>query len=514
MKILLEKITIPTTVVFILFLVKFLNPEFSDPDFYWHLKTGEYIVSHRSIPNTDPFSYTFGGKHWVAHEWLSEVILYLSALYFGFTGIKALIASLFCATFIVLFSFSKRMIQNDIRALLISLAFFAPLMPYATPRPQVFTFFLFSILLYILLEFKYFGGTKKLITIPILMLVWVNLHGAYVVGFVLMAMFFFLEFVGYWVADRKNLIRKQDLLRLALAIAASAVTININPHFLEAWTYPLYLMSMEVSKGIIAEWRSPDFHKIFFKYFLVLIIGYLLCLVYSKKKPDLTELIIPIIFIFAGMVSQRHLPLTCFVLLLSISSLYKYLQPPAGLIKLFMEKRTVANAASTEISNSTTSYLNLILIVIVAASAFYMEMTGKNEKSINSMLPVRAVDYIIANNISGNMLNDYGYGGYLIYRLAPNQKVFIDGRADLYGDRFIGDFMSIYDGDANWKEKFNRFSIDYVICNINAPLRQLLLAEKSFREVFVDEFHSVLVRNHDKQTEPLISNAGNTSLAN
>ncbi|HST79537.1 MAG TPA: hypothetical protein VLN58_13715 [Verrucomicrobiae bacterium] len=84
MNILISRLTIPWTIITILFCVKLMTPGFSDPDFYWHLKTGEYIVSNLSVPQVDPFAYTSIGKHWVAHEWLSEVIFYLvDRLYSG-----------------------------------------------------------------------------------------------------------------------------------------------------------------------------------------------------------------------------------------------------------------------------------------------------------------------------------------------------------------------------------------------------------------------------------------------
>jgi hypothetical protein len=328
---------------------------------------------------------------------------------------------------------------------------------------------------------------------------WVNLHGAYIVGFVLLMMFLGAEFIKHVCTGKKNVFIRGNLRRLALIIFAAAITANINPHFLEAWTYPLYLMSLEVSKGVIAEWRSPDFHLIYYKYFLVLIIGYFLALAYCRKKPDLTELAIPIFFICTGMVSQRHLPLTCLALLLSFSVLYQHLDFPTDWIKLFNAKISTSNPATAQLNNSTISFLNLILVSVVAITSLYTEASGKNEKVINSMLPVKATDYIIDNHINGNMLNDYGFGGYLIYRLAPGRKIFIDGRADMYGDAFVSDYLEIYNGGENWKKKFDSFSIDYIICTKMAPIRQLLLTEESFKEVFSDEFHSVLVRTSIKE---------------
>jgi hypothetical protein len=92
------------------------------------------------------------------------------------------------------------------------------------------------------------------------------------------------------------------------------------------------------------------------------------------------------------------------------------------------------------------------------------------------------------------MFNDYGDGGYLIYRLGPQHKVCIDGRVDVYGDAFFKDYNEMYSGAAGWKEKFDRLAIDFAILDNDAPIRQLLLAEGSFKEAFRDQRHSVLLR--------------------
>lgn len=511
MNLFISRLTIPATVIAILFFAKMMTPGFSDPDFYWHLKTGEYIVSNFSVPKVDPFAYTSAGMHWIAHEWLSEVIFHLVDKSFGFLGLKVLVASVFCATFFVLFCFAKKINSNDTHALVLTLVFFAPLMPYGSPRPQIFTFLLFAILLFILLDFKYFTQTKYLLAIPFLMPLWVNLHGAYAVGFTVLLLFTVSEWIRHLFTEKKNSQTRRDLWRLTICVAISAITGNINPHFFEIWTYPFYLVSLAVSKGVIAEWRSPDFHQLFYKYYLVVIIGFLLSLIYSKKKPDITELILPVFFICAGMVSQRHLPLTCFVLLFFSAAMYRHIEFPIKWPTSFGKTKSTVDVATKEIDKSVLGWLNLGLILIVGASMTYMDIGKKHEQGIEKDLPVKAVDYILKNKITGNMLNDYGYGGYLIYRLAPDQKVFIDGRADMYGDLFVRDFLEIYNGGSQWEEKFDKFSIDYVISSKSAPIRQILLSKGRFKEVFEADGHSVLVRTETISVDA--ASAGSNSSA-
>jgi hypothetical protein len=493
MKTLISKFTIPTTVILVLFLIKLMNPVFYDPDFYWHLKTGEYMVSHLSIPSTDPFSYTAAGKPWVAHEWLTELILYGVDRYAGFFGIRMLVAGLLCATFVVLYRFARKMVANDNHALIISLVFFAPLMPFASPRPQAFSFLLFALLLCILLEYKYFNSTRKFIVIPFLMLAWVNLHGAYVVGFALLATFTATEWICQRAAAAAGEPRTPNLRKLLAMIALSALVANLNPHGLQVWTHPFYLMSMEASKDVIVEWQSPNFHSVYYQCYLLLISAYYIGLAYCRRKPDLTEIALPTLFIVAGMVSQRHLPLASFTLLALASVMYPRIEWPANPFAK-PSRGAISKTTGKQISPALVVALNLGLIAAVATSVFASKARARNDEHINQYLPVRAAEYVIEHKLSGNMFNDYGDGGYLIYRLAPDRKVFIDGRADMYGDSFINEYLEISNGGPGWKEKFDKLNIDYVICGKATPLHQLLLANGSFEEVYADKFRAVLTR--------------------
>jgi hypothetical protein len=498
MKPLLQKFTLPVTVLAILFLFKFLNPALDDPDFYWHLKTGEYIFSNLTVPKTDPFAFTSGGMPWVPHEWLTEIILYAAMQSLGFTGIRLLAATMLCATFYLLFRLIQKFVNGEAKALIIIASFFSVLMPFWSPRPQIFTFLLFSTYLYILLSYKYFGLSKHFWLLPVIMAFWVNLHGAFLVGIALLLMFLVTEWCMHLYANKNNRATRNDLIKLSVFTLAACMATLINPHFFQVWVYPFQMISMEMSKGVISEWQSPNFHMLFYKIHLLLIIGFFLALIYSRKKPDLTELSISIFFISAGLVSQRHLPLTSFTLLGFFGVFYTHLKFPFELSYFRKHESSISKIAKSEVNPSVATAINLSLFFAVAILAASGKIYHEKEGKTTAMIPAGAVNYVESNKISGNMFNDYNYGGYLIYKLTPTQKVFIDGRADLYGDKFISDYLHIYSGRAGWKEKFEAFSIDYVICDKDSALRQLLLAEGSFKEGYVDKFHSVLLRNGPK----------------
>jgi hypothetical protein len=229
---------------------------------------------------------------------------------------------------------------------------------------------------------------------------------------------------------------------------------------------------------------------------------------YAARKPDLTELAVPLFFAVQGYVSVRHVPLAVLALL-PFTALALARGPLAAVssrvgstaaARCYLARR----GAGKELGNQ-----EFVLNWIAAgALAFCLPLylhsrqadSGRRE---STELPRGAADFVEAHGIGGKLFNRYDDGGYLIYRLAPRSRVAIDGRADVYGDRFIKDYMHVYHGGADWRAKFERLGADLAVLPLDAPLRQLLLEDPRFREVYRDKHFSVL------QREPSHASAAN-----
>lgn len=497
-----EILTIPATIAGILFFIKMMNPGFSDNDFYWHIKTGEYIVSTLSFPVQDIFSFPYFGKEWILHEWLTEVLLYQVFHAFGFTGIRVLVAAVSVCIFLVLCRLARKLIGNETTAVLATLLFFVPTIGFASPRPQLFTFLFFAIVLRLLVDYKYFGETRRLFLLPLMTAIWANMHAAFFAGLALLLLFTASEWVLHYFSGRDRRKDWRALQRLSGFVLASILVTALNPQFFKLWLYPFHVISLDAAMGFIQEWKSPNFHLFIYKTYLATIILFILSAIYAQRKPDLTEMAIPFFFLVSGLTASRHLPLTCFTLLVFTCV---FLRENRWL--LLRHANHAAQAASKNLHDRRMERLipalNLAFLAFFASLTIGLEMRGKAHDMVDAALPVKATDFIVSHGITGRMFNNYDYGGYLIYRLAPQQKVFIDGRADIFGDEFLNEYLDIYYGAAGWKEKFDRFAIDYVICHTNAPIRQLLLLEGSFTEAYSDGMHSVLLRTGPKYQQVL-----------
>lgn len=469
-----------------------------DPDYFWHLKAGEYIFTHGSLPGGDIFSYTMNGKPWILHEWLFEVVLYALFMWMGPVGVKLLTAGLATITIVITYSLLRRIAWSPSVALTLLMFAFVPFIMGISPRPQLVTYMFFISYLYILLNYKYFKSSRNLFALPLIMLIWVNAHAGYMMGLILVGMFVVCEWGNYWNSFSRNVEERNKLIRLTQIAILTMVVSAINPWFIAHWLYPFQVMASESSQ-VISEWQSPNFHEWTNRLFLVLVFMFFIATIYKERKPDLTEVLIPIVLMTLGFFSVRNIPLATLTLTPFIAKAISQEQVTwmlniwrsTGLNHLY--KSSIGGGKQLGRGEVLLNWL-LLFVITIGLYSWYPNYESSNEKA-DALIPIKAADFVSNVGISGRMFNTYHFGGYLIYRLYPLQHVFIDGRADMYGDRFFNEYQKIINVGSGWKESFDKYKIDYVITGKNEPLSQLLQSNEEFRLVYYDQYNAVLVRN-------------------
>jgi len=485
-------------VYFTAFILLLAGMPLADPDYFWHLKTGDYIVAHGALPAGDVFSFTRAGQPWVLHEWLFEVLLHAVFAGAGDIGVKALVAVLGLAALALVFGMARRLAASAGLAW-IPVAIAAPVIASSlAPRPQMLTYLCLALYLGALLAFKYAGAIRPLFALPFVMVVWVNGHAGYAIGIVLLVLFAACEWLGWLAQPVRNPEQKRRLLRLAQAICLVVLASLANPGLFERWLYPFQVLGMTVN-DMIQEWQSPDFHWLPAKAYLALVLLFLVANTYAARKPDLTELALPLFFAFNGCIAVRHMPLAVLVLV-PFTALALARSPFAAIgarihgsapVRWYMARR----GTGKELGKGEFVLNWLAAGVIALCVPAYVHGLQKGEPAAPDVKLAGAADFIAAHGLGGRLFNAYGDGGYLIYRLAPHARVAIDGRADVYGDGFIKDYMRVYDGAADWQPKFERLGVDLAVLPLDAPIRQLLLASPGFREVYRDKHYAVLQRD-------------------
>ncbi len=472
-----------------------------DPDYYWHLKSGEYIVGNWTLPHTDIFSYTMADQKWVLHEWLFQVILYGIHATMGEVWIKILSATAITFTIFSIFQISKRQSSGRISACCVILFFPLLIFPFMAPRPQIFSYLFFTFFIYAILETKYFHNKQALYFLPLIMIGWVNLHGGYIVGIALLMLYLATEFLSSWqrtgsIKNGLQTTRMTSIITMLTILAAGC-----NPDFFHHLLYPFQVMGMDASLHYISEWQSPDGHSRFGKIYILFTFIFFLSGILKKKSSDFTEILVPSFFLLQGFVAQRHIPIALLATTPFLCQNIKLLLEQKNILqtidKIKEKLPSVRRAIGTTELGTKEYILNWVILFVgvlffASTPSIQCELYQKVKQII---IPEQAVNFIEENNISGRLFNTYGYGGYLIYRLFPEQKVFIDGRADMYGDEFITEYTQIAKGSSQWQKSFDKYAIDYIICKNNTPLRQLVLLRGDFKLVYEDEYHSVLLKN-------------------
>jgi hypothetical protein len=422
----------------------------TDPDVWWHLKTGQYIAEHKSVPHTDPFSYTRAGEPWVAHEWLSELLLYELERTAGWGGLILLFAAVLTAAFFLLY---LRCGSATYVAGLATLAAAWATVPVWGVRPQVLSLLLTSLWLLILHRSE---RDPKILwwTLP-LTLLWVNLHAGFAVGVALSALYL----AGEWI--ERGLDRSQQSassLRIpAQILLLDLLIVPLNPNGLRMFSYPFETLRSAAMQKYIAEWASPNFHHPEYWPFLLVVLATFATLAWSRLQIRLRDLLLLLISLYTALVSIRLIPL--FVLIAVPLVAARLGNWPRS------ESERRPQAAASILLNS------LILLAMTVFAAVHIAQVIRRQPQVEiERFPARAVAFLQLHPPSGPIFNHYDWGGYLIWKLYPSTPVFIDGRADLYGQQLFDQFAETYQFKGTWQQPFQRWGIDTVLVPPGSPL--------------------------------------------
>jgi hypothetical protein len=457
----------------------------SDRDFWWHLKTGEYIINTHSIPRTDFFSFTNYGKPWVAHEWLSETIFYVIYSRSGFNALIIVFAMLTALTFWITF---KRTESHPLIGGFATFLGIWTVLPGIGVRPRVFTLLLSSVYLALLGRYVRRGESRHLWWLVPLMALWVNLHGGFLIGLVLIGLTMVGVPLDAW-ANREGFNSTWPRLRtLSLVLVGCLLAALLNPHGIWIYKFPFEIFLSPIQQQTVNDWLSPDFHQSEGLPLLLLIFSTIAALALSPKRVRPSELLLFVATLYMTLKSQRHLAILALV---AIPLLADHLQ------------NWIAEKSNGRLFNPSFSgqprkaiIFSVLLLVPLIAFAVRLKATvfSKWRQDVVAV-PLAAVDHLKKANITGNTFTQPNiWAGYVIWTL-PSNPVYIDGRIDMYGDDFVKEYLNIIWGQVDWREPFDRYGVRIVIIQPKSPLSLELSGTKEWSRVFQDDMAVVFVRS-------------------
>ncbi len=430
-----------------------------DPDLWWHLKAGQQIIQTRSIPHIDDFSFTKQGSEWVAHEWLSEILI---AGIYRSIGLAGLVIVFSLIIVIALWLTYRRCDGKPYIAGLAVLLAAAASSPLFGVRPQMLTLLLASIYIVLLERFDPKEQNRRLWWLVPLMLLWVNLHAGWALGVAL---------IGLHIV-RAVLDGERDCVRpLLIMLVVCTAMIPFNPNGFRMFSYPYETLTSASMAAFIQEWASPDFHQTTYLPLAILLLSTLAAMALSPTRARLGEIFIVLITALSALRSVRHIPIFA---LFAAPVLAKHLW---AIAKERNWDRLLTSAETRP--NAVKLFINIVLLLAPLALGVVRVWHFATHQRDFTMIrnPVAAVEFLKSKHLPGPIYNRYGWGGYLIYQLYPEYRVYIDGRADVYGDAFFAEAMRTYDGASDWSSTLDRYGIKSVLISPDAPLAGLLRSD-------------------------------------
>ena len=495
-----------------------------DSDTGWHLRTGEWILQQGRVPVADMFSFTKGGQPWFAWEWLWDAAFGWLHLQAGLAAVALVALAVIGLAFAVTYRTALRRCNHVLLLFgLTVLGVFTSAVHWHA-RPHLFTF-LFTAVFCAVLDRVRDGRTRLLWLLPPLMVLWTNIHGAFLVGLILLGALAVGEFCG-WLADDDSLWAARRLrnggLYLLTAAGCVAATL-VNPYGYQLHTHIWRYLFVENHSGLVEEFQSLSFHGLEGILFAALLSLAVLAMGWHFSRKEFGGGFLLLGWSWLALYSARNIPLLALVAIPWIGQAVQEFIATAGVAAFsnrirrpwiaFLELEAEIGAMERHWRLYLTS---LACAGLLIALAYAPNPPARLRAEFSSKLyPVAAVEQYLASLPAPRIFAHDQWGGYLIYRLYPRLRVFTDGRSDFYGPVFIKDWVGIRDGAYDWQERLDKYSIDTVLLPVRASLSSTLKASGRWTAAFDDGTAIVFRRSSELQsTVPVAFDAAGTIVAN
>jgi hypothetical protein len=449
-------------------------------DTWWHLRAGQLMVERGSLLTSDPFSLTQQGQPWINHGWLAQLAWYGLLTLTGWPGLALGLAGVITLAFWLVWQQNSENLY--LKAFALILAAISSSIIWSV-RPQMISFCLTALVAWLLHRFK--REAKSLLPwLPLIVVVWVNVHGGYAIAFILLICYLVGEAFNRFTATQTEPegISWAQWRHLLLTLIISLAVVWINPYTWQMWLYPFRTVGIGVLRDFIAEWQSPNFHQPILQPFLLLLLLLLAACARTRQRVDWTDLALVGGWTTLSFFAVRNVPifaLVCTPILVRYAN--RALEDQFGPLTLGRVRRLSPLAYGL-------NWLLLGLVLLGAVAQIGLTLSPQAmAQTERSQFPTEAVQYVQANPPAGNVFNSYNLGGYFLYQLWPTYQVFVDGRTDLYDDEFLRSYLATEAGLPGWQTYLTDHQIQWLFLERNSPLALTLKQQPDWQTLFEDE---------------------------
>lgn len=424
------------------------------------------------------------GEDLILHEWLSDLIFALVHRTAGLDGIVWMTAATIAGTYAMLTAVLKYLNVRTLIRLLAGFAAFTIGALHWHTRPHIFTTFIFTYFVLTLVYYYQTGRWKVLIPLPFVMVLWANLHGAFVSGLVLVGLF------GIGLLLEKKV---SSALKIGGLLAILILAAWINPFGPQMVTHSFGYLQLDYLVDVTAEYKSPNFHNISRWPFAGMIVLSILMGWRSKRYLGWTPLLLISFWMASGLYSARNIPLYGQLTVIILAG------EADRMMGEFSTRLDFYLTRTDQIGRRAWGWMWALLfagsMIFLEANGTVIDYAGLGNNFDPEIFPVAAIDALDESGFpEGNVFNEFIWGGYLLYRGWPEKLVFIDGQTDFYGEDLAFTHGQTIYARGDWRAVLDEYQIEWVILPPDRGLSAWLDQSPEWALIFNDETTSVWVR--------------------
>ncbi len=484
-------------------------------DFGWVLKTGEHICETHRAPRTELFSFTAEGNKYIDSHWFFQLLLFISYRMGGIVGATLFAGGIMLAAFTAVY-----LIGYDKDKYVVAAAFMIAAVVMTSERfllrPYIVTILFLAVYFLILERYKARGG-RAIFLLPLLQLFWVNMHGLFVLGLILPALYLVCSLVERkiklpWLRHDEGEVEPPAEMKLGALAAILAIMFFesfFNPYTVDVALYPLTLFKevqsgANVVAGSVSELSSPlasaDPSRAVrcFKWMIWIVP---ITFVFNWRRLNLTHSALFAAFLYLGLIAMRNLDLFAVIAIpIAIMNVNGLLDE----LPRYLKRKDISRRLGiAQIALSPLIIAAMTLMIFrIATDRYFIEdrdLTRFGFGVAKHAHPVKAANFIEAAELGGEMFNNPSIGGYLIWRLFPERRVYFDGRWEVYGDDFFENFKLVCSDPDMFETQAEAMGIRYAVFPHNlGHMRRLIehMTDSSGWElVHFDEVSMVFAKN-------------------
>ena len=460
----------------------------ADADAGWHIRTGEYILDHKTVPYQDLFSFSKPGAPWFAWEWLADVV---DAVLFRWAGLKGVVL----ATGVMLAIFGTTLVRRMnwrgvhlLLAMLVSLLSIGASSIHFLARPHVFTMLLLSVSVWIIEADRVRTSRRIWLLVP-LTAMWTNLHGGFLALIAVLGLTAVGTGVEVWLGNGRTL---RDTLRYLQLTAACAAASLINPYGWNLHVHIAEYLRSDWIRAAVQEFQSPVFRDESMLQFEGLLLTGLLVAAALFRRRQVVEGLWIVFWAHMALGSVRHVPIFVTVagpvIAWEVGSWWSRWTASA-------KKSSVVGILNQMAADAGGAFRRTSLLpwVVVGGLVLLGEPMHWPKDFPAEMFPTQMVHDNLELISQSRVFTTDQWGDYLIFT-NPSQKVFMDGRSDFYGPEIGKDFLRIASGHWEWRRLLAKYDLNLVLMATSEGIVQLLKQDPGWRIVADDGKQILLVR--------------------